>query len=456
MQIAFLGAAGTVTGSCYHVRVGKRSLLLDCGLFQGSRREEEQNQAKLPVQEVDAVVLSHAHIDHSGRLPLLVRQGYKGPIYTHEASRDLCRIMLRDAAYLNEKDAEWENKRRRRKGLKPIEPLYTRDDAERAMRHFVGMPFGERREILPGVTIRLRGAGHILGAAIVELWVQENGRTLKLVFSGDLGYSSAALMPPATPIEEADVVLMESTYGDRNHRDFPATLEELETIFRTAAAGGGNILIPAFAVGRTQDLLYLLAKHHDAWRIGEWQVYLDSPMAIEATELYWRYRELLSNPLFREGTKPALAGVQASETSADSQRINLIKSGALVIAGSGMCTGGRILHHLKHNLWRPECHVVIIGYQAIGTLGRRLVDGASYVRLFGETIKVEAKIHTVGGLSAHADQRDLLAWYGAFTSRPPVYLVHGEEQPQAALADALRSRYGATVHRPAFGQTVSL
>jgi metallo-beta-lactamase family protein len=249
---------------------------------------------------------------------------------------------------------------------------------------------------------------------------------------------------------------MESTYGDRNHRAFPATLEELETIFRSAATGGGNILIPAFAVGRTQDLLYLLSEHYTDWRIDQWQVYLDSPMAIETTEIYWRYRELLANPLFRESRTPALAGVQAAQSTEDSQRINQIKSGAIVIAGSGMCTGGRIMHHLKHNLWRPECHVVMIGYQAIGTLGRRLVDGASHVRLFQEAIKVEAKIHTVGGLSAHADRDDLVKWYGGFASRPPVYLVHGEERAQTPLAATLRARYGADVRIPSLGQKIEL
>jgi metallo-beta-lactamase family protein len=457
LKITFLGAAGTVTGSCHLVEVGGHSLLLDCGQFQGTREEEQRNRKPLPVAGVDAVVLSHAHIDHSGRLPLLAKQGFRGPIYTHEASRDLCAVMLRDAAYLQEKDAEWENKRRRRKGLKTVEPLYTRDDAAAVLGQFVGLEFDAPRRILPGVEVCLRRAGHILGAAIVELSLEENGIKRKVVFSGDLGYSAAPVMGGPAQVEHADLVLMESTYGDRAHRSFAATLDELKAIFREAAAGGGNVLIPAFAVGRTQDLLYLLAEHYDEWDLSRWQLFLDSPMAIETTQVYWRHRELVGDTLFRERKTPVLSKVQGSQTTEDSMRINAIESGAMVIAGSGMCTGGRILHHLKHNLWRPECHVVIIGYQAHGTLGRRLVDGASHVRIFQEAIRVEARIHTVGGLSAHADRDGLVAWYGGFSNRPPVRLVHGEPRAQDALAATLRATYGGVdVRAPAHGETVTL
>jgi metallo-beta-lactamase family protein len=453
VQLEFLGAARTVTGSCHLLRVGERSLLLDCGQIQGSRLDEELNRAPLPAGEVDAVVLSHAHIDHSGRLPLLHKQGFAGPIFTHRATADLCAIMLRDAAYLQEKDAEWESKKRRRKGLAPVEPLYTRDDAEAVLGQFVGLDYDAPREILPGVTVTLRNAGHILGAAIVELALRENGREFRLAFSGDLGYSSAPLMQPPTAVEAADLVLMESTYGNRNHRPFDATLDELRGIFRSAADGGGNILIPAFAVGRTQDLLHLMSKHYDDFGLAGWDVYLDSPMAIATTELYWRHSNLQRAPVLGQGERLT---VTASESSQDSMRINAIDSGAIVIAGSGMCTGGRILHHLKHNLWRPECHVVMVGFQAQGTLGRRLVDGAENVRLWGETIKVAAKIHTVGGLSAHADQAGLVAWYGAIAGRPPVCLVHGEPGAQHALANTLRSTHGADVRIPARGDVVEL
>ncbi len=458
MEIKFLGAAGTVTGSCHLLRIGGKSLLLDCGQFQGGHTDEARNREPLDIdaKDVDAVVLSHAHIDHSGRLPLICKQGFTGPIYTHPASRALCEIMLRDSGYLHEKDAEWENKKRRRKRLPEVEPLYTRADADAVLGQFRGIEYDVRQTILPGVDVRLSKAGHILGAAIVELWLEEGGVRRKVVFSGDLGYGDAAVMDPPKRIEEADWVLMESTYGDRNHRPFASTVQELGEIFESAANAGGNILIPAFAVGRTQDLLYLLEAHRDEWQLQRWQIYLDSPMAIETTELYWRYRHLYETKLFPEGRRPALPNVTTSMTTEESMRINQIDSGALIIAASGMCTGGRIMHHLKHNLWRKECHVIFVGFQAQGTLGRRIVDGAEHVRLLQETIRVGAQIHTVGGLSAHADQEGLDAWYGAFKDRPPLVLVHGEPRAQEALAKRLRKDYGVQARIPALGDVLPL
>ncbi len=434
-------------------------MLLEFGQIQGSRRDEQANldPLPLPVKDIDVVVLSHAHIDHSGRLPLLVKQGYRGPIYTHHATRALCEIMLRDSAYIHEKDTEWENKRRQRKGLRPIEPLYTRDDAERAVEQFVGIGYGERCEICPNASIRLQDAGHILGAAIVELWLSENGVERKVVFSGDLGYRAAPIMEDPTPVEHADLVLMESTYGDRLHRSFDDTLVELGEVFADAQRYKGNVLIPAFAVGRTQDLLYLLDEHFDEWNLSGWRVFLDSPMAIQANEVYAQFRHLYGAKVFRERSdRPQLSNFAATRTSEESMALNRIESGAIIIAGSGMCTGGRILHHLKHNLWRSQCHVVIVGYQPHGTLGRRLVDGVEYVRLWQHTIKVNATVHTIGGLSAHADQQGLLDWYGAFADRPPVCLVHGEPKAQRALATELENRYTADVSLPRLGETRQL
>jgi metallo-beta-lactamase family protein len=459
VELQFLGAAGAVTGSCYLIRVGARNVLLECGQIQGGRKEEQSNRDPLPVpvQDIDAVVLSHAHIDHSGRLPLLVKQGYAGPIYTHHATRALCEIMLRDSAYIHEKDAEWENKIRMRKGLAPIEPLYTRDDAERAMLQFTGLEYGEPLEILPGCMIQLSDAGHILGAAIVEFWLAEGGVKRKLVFSGDLGFPAAPVMEDPTLIEHADLVLMESTYGDRLHRSFEDTLTELGGVFEQAERYKGNVIIPAFAVGRTQDLLYLLAEHFDDWKLGGWRVFLDSPMAIQATEVYSQFRHLYGAKLFRErDDHPKLSNLVATMTSEESMALNRVESGAIIIAGSGMCTGGRVLHHLKHNLWRSQCHVVIVGYQPAGTLGRRLVDGVEYIRLWQQTIKVNAKIHTIGGLSAHADQSGLLNWYSGFRNRPPVCLVHGEPAAQAVLAERLRLDHGADVTLPRLGETRKL
>ena len=451
MDIQFLGAARAVTGSCHFVRVGGHRILLDCGQIQGSREDEARNREPFPVRaaDVDAVVLSHAHIDHSGRLPLLMREGFAGPIYTHPATHALCEIMLRDAAYLHEKDAAWENRKRERRGDPLVEPLFTQDDAARVMDQFEGVHYDQKREILPGVTIQFRDAGHILGSAIVELWLTEDSRTRKVVFSGDLGYRDAPLMPDPTTISEADVVLMESTYGDRLHRSFDDTLTELREVFTTARASRGNIVIPAFAVGRTQDLLYLLATHYEEWEIGDWQVYLDSPMAIQATEVYSRFRNLYGAPLFRSDAPiPALGKFRMTHSSAESMAINEIRSGAIIIAGSGMCSGGRVMHHLKHNVWRPECHVVIVGFQAYGTTGRKLVDGAEYITLWGEQIRVNAKIHTVGGLSAHADRDGLIDWFAGFGGKPDLYLVHGEERAQQHFRRRLEERFGVHVHIP--------
>lgn len=459
MDITFLGATGRVTGSCYLIRARGSSILLECGLVQGSEEDEARNREPLDFDPagVDAVVLSHAHIDHSGRLPLLMKEGFSGPIYTQHASRALCTIMLRDSGYLHEKDAEWANRKRRRQGLPLIAPLYTLADGEAVMGQFRGLAYGERREILPGISVRFRNAGHILGSAIVELWLEEHGRTCKLVFSGDLGYVDAPVMPDPEIVTDADIVLLESTYGDRRHRPADSTLDELAGVFTARDRARGNIIIPAFAVGRTQDLLYLMTEHYEDWNIGAYEVFLDSPMAIEATTTYSQFRNLFDTELFRPGTsEPKLPRLTMSRTSQDSMAINAIESGAIVIAGSGMCTGGRVLHHLKHNLWKPECSVVIVGFQAYGTLGRRLVDGASQVRIHGEEIRVNARIHTIGGLSAHADQAGLVDWYRKFAGAPPVYLVHGEPGAQAGLAEAITRATGQKPEIPEFGERVDL
>lgn len=459
LEIEFLGAAGEVTGSLYAIRTATHTVLLECGLVQGGKENEKRNRDPFPfdIGEIDAVVLSHAHIDHSGRVPRLVRQGYEGPVFVQNATKALCEIMLPDSGYLNEKDAEWENRKRRQKGQAPIKPLYTLEDAERSLEQFVSAAYEEEVEVVPGLTLRFLDAGHILGSSIVELTCRAEDDSKTLVFSGDLGFRDAPLMnPPAKPTH-ADCVLLESTYGDRLHRPFAETMEELTGVFESARAAQGNILIPAFTVGRTQDLLYLMAENYERWNLEHWQIYLDSPMAIEATEIYSRFRHLYGAKLFESGSSlPDLPKFHRTRTPEESMTINEIQSGAIVIAGSGMCSGGRILHHLKNNVWRPECHLVIVGFQAYGTLGRRLVDGADTIRLFGDEYRVRINVHTIGGLSAHGDQRDLVEWYREFSGHPPVYLVHGEPKAQKVLAGKLKKDLGAPAFIAERGQKVRI
>jgi len=458
-ELQFFGATGEVTGSLYVLRTGSHTVLLECGLIQGGAENEKRNSDPFPVSvgEIDAVILSHAHIDHSGRVPLLVKQGYDGPVYVQNATKALCEIMLPDSGYLNEKDAEWENRKRRRKGQALIEPLYTLEDAENCLKLFKGAAYGDELTVVPGLTLRFFDAGHILGAAIVELTYTNQDASRTLVFSGDLGYRDAPVMNPPAVLPHADAVLMESTYGDRLHRSFDETINELTEVFETARAAQGNILIPAFTVGRTQDLLYLMAENFDRWHLDKWQIYLDSPMAIEATAVYSKFRHLYGVKLFGpDSNLPELPNFHETRTSEESMGINEIESGAIIIAGSGMCSGGRILHHLKNNVWRPECHLVIVGFQAYGTLGRRIVDGAETIRLYGDEYRVRNQVHTIGGLSAHGDQADLITWYSGFQNRPPVYLVHGEPDAQKVLAKKMRKDLDAPVFIAERGQTIQI
>lgn len=462
IEIEFFGATGEVTGSCHLVTVGKHKILLDCGLIQGRAKDEERNREPFPFDpaSIDAVVLSHAHIDHSGRLPLLVKSGFRGSIYTHRACRDLCRIMLKDSAFINEKDVQWENRKRARKRLDLIEAMYTVEDAQIAMKQFKGMVYQQKKRILPNVTLCLNDAGHILGSSIVELWLEDEGQQRKLVFSGDLGRSGMPILEDPAVISDADMVIMESTYGDRMHRSWDETQKEISEVLSIATNGNGNILIPAFSVGRTQEILYLFAKYYKQWNLDRWDIFLDSPLAIEATRIFMNHTDLFDDDmqalLQKNKQQSILPNLHISRTTNQSMALNRVHSGAIIIAGSGMCSGGRIKQHLKHNVWRSDCHVIISGFQARGTLGRKLVDGAKRIKLWGEAVRVAASVHTIGGLSAHADQTGLKSWYDNFKNRPPIVLVHGEEQAQECLSEVLQTELNANVTIAKYKQKINL
>ena len=460
MQITVHGAAGEVTGSCHLLEAGGRRVLVDCGLIQGGRDSGRRNAQPFTFDAaaLDAVVLTHAHLDHSGRLPLLLKAGFKGRIFAHAATCDLARILLADSAYLQEMDAARDSRRRARRGQPPVAPLYTRAEAAAVTRHFAALPYGEWHDLLPDVRVRLRDAGHILGSSIVELAVGTAGSTRRLVVSGDLGQRGAPILRDPEQVSTADLLLMESTYGDRDHRNWDDTLAELRSVLEGAGRSGGNILIPAFAVGRTQELLYLFAENFKAWDMKRWQIFVDSPLAIQATDTYGEYVALYDHAarraLKRRSGLFRMANLHYTRTAAQSAAINRITSGAIILAGSGMCDGGRIRHHFKHQIWRERTHVLISGFQARGTLGRQLVEGAREISLWGEKVRVAARIHTIGGLSAHAGQSGLLHWLGGFRGQPRVMLVHGEPQAISALQTATRERLGVNCEAARLGERI--
>jgi len=462
MQIQFFGATQEVTGSCYLVSLGDIKLLIECGIVQGSYHHENHNYDPFPfdIKTIDAVILSHAHLDHSGKIPLLVKRGFNGPIYTHKATVDLCSILFQDAGYLNEKSAARENKKRHRNGQDLIEPLYSKGEAINAQQYFREIEYQNTTDILPGVKLTLHDAGHILGSAIVELQLTEGDTTRTVVFSGDLGHKDASILNDPSIIEAADLVVMESTYGDRNHRSWDETWKEMGDIISKAQHGRGNILIPAFAVGRTQELLYTFKEHFKEWGMKNWDIFLDSPMAIRTTDVYAGHRNVYdidaTEMRQQSGSLFDLPNLHLSQSTEASMKINQINSGAIIIAGSGMCTGGRIKHHFEHNISRKHSHIMIVGFQARGTLGRSLVDGAKKVNLWGKSFDVRAKVHTIGGLSAHADQKGLIDWYSGFKNSPKVVLVHGEPDAMNALASKLRENNKTEVLLASYKQKLEI
>lgn len=433
MKIKVHGAAEEVTGSCIQITTEHSNIIVDCGLIQGAPKKEERNRAPFPfsLRELDAVILTHAHIDHSGRLPVLVSQGYQGPIHTHEANADLLDILLMDSAFLQEKEAEWANTKRSRKGLKLLDPLYTQDDVPPVLSLLKLHPYKQPIEITEDITMVLHNAGHILGSSHVELLVKENSHTKRIILSGDIGNPGSPIQEDSNIYGKADLVIMESTYGNRNHQSWDDSIVELKTALDDARQHGGNVLIPSFAVGRTQVLLYYFAKYYSEWHLSDWDIYLDSPMAIKVTNTYGKYWQLYkkeSQYLWSgETLHQKLPNLKFTPDTEQSIELNSIHKGAIIIAGSGMMNGGRIKQHLKHNIWRPQCSLIVAGFQPEGTLGNRIVEGAPYIKLWGETVKVAAKVHTIGGFSAHAGQKDLLKWYQKFENSPRLVLVHGAQ-----------------------------
>ena len=464
MKLMFLGADHEVTGSCHYIEACGKSILLDCGMEQG--RDTYENQ-EIPVAagRIDYVFLSHAHIDHSGLLPLLHKNGFQGQIYATETTTDLCRIMLLDSAHIQEFEAQWRNRKNKRAGKAPFEPLYTTEDAMAVMEHFVPCDYMKEIEVCEGVKIRFTDVGHLLGSSSIEIWLTENGVSKKIVFSGDIGNINQPIIHDPRYTTEADFVIMESTYGDRYHTAPPDYVAELAGQIQQTFDRGGNLVIPSFAVGRTQEMLYFireikerrLVHGHDGFK-----VYVDSPLAIEATrvfaENYLDCYDTAAMALVQKGINPlTFQGLEVAVTPDDSMAINFDKSPKVIISASGMCEAGRIRHHLKHNLWRPECTILFVGYQAIGTLGRNIIEGEKEVRLFGETITVNAHIEELAGVSGHADKKGLLNWVNHFEKKPErVFVVHGEDLVCEDFTKCLKEEYGYNALAPYSGACFDL
>ncbi len=463
MKITIVGAAGgEVTGSAYYVQTKQASVLVDCGLFQGGRKSEALNRPPTGVkQKLDAVLITHGHLDHTGRLPLLARRGHMAPIYATPATIEMTALILRDSARIQAADAERRNRKRQRAGEPPQEPLYTPEHAEAAIQCLKPVPYQQPVTVAPGVQAIWAESGHMLGSASIQLLVEEGGKTKRIVFSGDLGPRSAPILKEFEPFSQADMVFLESTYGDHDHRPFAETVEEFVRVVQDAVERRGKILVPTFAVGRAQLLTSLLAWMVRKKKVRPFPMFLDSPMAIEATNIYLRHRELFDEAMTKfVAEKPLRADLKAMKlcvSAEDSMKINDVAGPCLVMAGAGMCNAGRILHHLKQNLWKPETHVLIVGYQSHESLGRRLVEGAKVVSIHGEKVAVAAEVHTMGGFSAHAGQTDLLKWFSSIApSKPRVVLTHGEDKARAVLAKKIQQQFKLPSRLPKMGDVIEL
>lgn len=464
MRLNFLGADHEVTGSCHFMQFGDKNLLVDCGMEQGPDLYVNQ---EIPVNasDIDYIFITHAHIDHSGLLPLLYSHGFRGQVFATKATCELCNIMLKDSAHIQEFEAEWKNRKAKRAGLPEVTPLYTMDDVMGVLGHLIPCGYNDMVKVEENLTVRFVDAGHLLGSSSIEMWVREEGEEVKVVFSGDIGHVGKPLIKNPTYIEEADYVVMESTYGDRNHASSVDFARELAQAIDTTFARGGNLVIPAFSVGRTQELLYFLRKiktEKMLSRFLDFEVYIDSPLAIEATNIFHKSvaecfdEEALE--LVRKGINPiGFEGLKVAVTSDESKMVNFIQKPIVIISASGMCEAGRIRHHLKHNLWRKESTILFVGFQVPGTLGNALLGGAKEVRLFGETINVQAQIRNMPGISGHADKDHLTAWAAAFKKKPKkIFVVHGDDKVCDAFAEHLHQELGVEAVAPYSGDGFDL
>ncbi len=460
MKLTFVGGASTVTGSCYYIEVNKMKFLVECGMHQGNG-DEKLDLRPLPFNpsELDFIFVTHAHIDHSGLLPKAAKDGFRGKIISTRATKDLLEPMLRDSAAIQESDSEWLTRKAMRTGGVPSAPLYTTEDVEAVLPLFDVHEYGTVYRLGPGVKFRLLDAGHILGSASLEIWYQDSATEKKLVFSGDIGKKGSPIIKDPDAPEAADFVVMESTYGNRSHKPLQESINELASAIKATFKRGGNVYIPSFAVGRTQDLLYVLNNLVREGRIFRLDVWLDSPLAEEVTKIYVAHPECFDDEarrFFTTRETDSSIRLHFVRTVEESMKLNRLKSGNIIIAGSGMCEGGRIKHHLKHNLWRSECSVIFVGYQAAGTLGRKIVDGARIVKILGEDILVRASIHTVNGFSAHAGREELLEWVSSLEGTPTIFIVHGEDEAADSFSKLLSQKYGYITHRPRDGETVEI
>ena len=452
MRVTAYGAAGEVTGSCHLVEAGGKRILVDCGQFQGNDNAENRSGEAFPFdpKEIDAVVITHSHLDHIGRLPLLVKEGFRGPVYTTGETREIGRLILMDAAHVMLEEYSSRRRKAARQGLEVSPPPYVTEDVMIAVDRFAPpVAYDSPLSLADGVSLPLRNAGHILGSAFVELEEKGNGSVKRVTFSGDLGYTGRAVMPDPSPCRPCDLIVSEATYGDRPHRPVGESRQEFSAAVIEALKRGGNVVIPSFALERSQDVLFYLHQMWDAKELpSDCRVYLDSPLAISITQAYERHLRDLNPHLFAglpAGEDPfEFPALEFTPSADDSRAINRWQSGSIIVAGSGMANGGRILHHLRHNLWREECSVIFVGYQAIGTLGRIIIDGAHVVKIFGEEVAVRARIYTINGLSAHADQRGIIDWLRG-SGNADVLLVHGEPKGLQALAEAIRGQLGRKV-----------